>query len=104
MTILQNLDPPEARPNGCICVPGYRGPEGCPEHGLLHRVARHIGAAEVVAGQMRCPRCAGLDFGPTEPLATLGYYERGYLPGAPLLVGVCLDCGYITEPKPRMED
>jgi len=62
-------------------------------------VAAHIGAAEVLPnGLMRCPNCGGTDFGPTMSLADLAVYEDGYLPGAPLLAGVCLDCHHITEP------
>lgn len=68
---------------------------------LAERVAEHIGAASLKPdGQMTCPRCGG-DFGPTRCLEALTVYELGYLPGAPLLAGVCLDCGHVTEPKPK---
>lgn len=49
---------------------------------------------------MPCPACGG-DYGPTKPLSALTTYQDGYLPGAPLLVGVCLDCGHVTEPAAR---
>lgn len=62
-------------------------------------VARHFGAALTDEG-MACPQCAG-DFGPTMPLCDLATFEDGYLPPAPLLAGVCLDCGHIYEPPVR---
>lgn len=66
---------------------------------LQARVATHIGAKELLPdGTMRCPACGRLDFGPTMTLDALAVYEGGYLPGAPLLAGACLDCGHITEP------
>lgn len=65
---------------------------------LLERTAEHIGAT-LKDGTMCCPECGG-DFGPSIPLTDLATYELGYLPGAPLLVGVCLDCGYVVEPAP----
>lgn len=49
---------------------------------------------------MTCPRCAG-DFGPTMAVYELAVFEDGYLPGAPLLRGVCLDCGYASAPAGR---
>lgn len=66
---------------------------------LQARVAAHIGAASVDAeGRMTCPKCGG-DFGPNDTWRSLAVYEDGFLPGAPLLVGVCLDCEHTTEPK-----
>lgn len=64
---------------------------------LAERVAHHVGAHLGDDGRMRCPVCGG-DFGPTIPLGALAAYELGYLPGAPLLAGVCLDCGHVSEP------
>lgn len=64
---------------------------------LIERVAEHIGAAQVVEDKMKCPECGG-DFGPTLSLGNLSYYTDGYLPGAPLLMGVCLDCDHTTKP------
>lgn len=66
---------------------------------LTERVAAHIGAASLTPdGRMTCPECGG-DFGPTRPIHALSVYELGYLPGSPLLAGVCLDCGHITDPE-----
>lgn len=71
---------------------------------LAVRVARHIGAAGIdEAGRMTCPRCAG-DFGPTMALFELAVFEDGYLPGAPLLRGVCFDCEYASTPANRESD
>lgn len=65
---------------------------------LVQRVAAHIGAASVDDDErMACPGCGG-DYGPTMTIDALSVYELGYLPGTPLLVGVCLDCGHIVEP------
>ncbi|WP_031172564.1 hypothetical protein [Streptosporangium roseum] len=67
---------------------------------LRARVAAHIGAAALLEdGRMRCPACGGDDFGPTACLQQLACYEATYLPGAPLLAGLCWDCNHITEPK-----
>lgn len=66
---------------------------------LLERVARHLGAP-IADGRMVCPQCRG-DYGPTMPLSDLDTFEDGYLPPAPLLAGVCLDCGHIDEPPTR---
>jgi hypothetical protein len=63
----------------------------------LPNVAVHLGTTLSSTGEMPCPKCEG-DFGPTIPLYALGVYQLGYLPGAPLLLGVCLDCDHITEP------
>lgn len=66
---------------------------------LAAAVAEHIGASELTPnGLMRCPNCGGTDFGPTMTLGDLSVYVDGYLPGAPLLAGVCLDCHHITNP------
>lgn len=65
---------------------------------LEARVAAHLGATLLDdGGGMQCPRCGG-DYGPTMSLEDLATYEDGYLPAAPLLVGVCLDCRHIHEP------
>lgn len=74
-------------------------PEAAPAPALVERVAHHLGAAVRPDGRMWCPACGG-DFGPTVPLSALALYELGYLPAAPLLAGVCLDCGHITNPQP----
>ncbi|WP_188197578.1 hypothetical protein [Nonomuraea sp. SYSU D8015] len=69
---------------------------------LRARVAVHIGAAELLPDErMRCPACGGDDFGPTSSVYELAVYKEGYLPGVPLLAGVCLedDCGHVTEPR-----
>lgn len=66
---------------------------------LFARVALHIGAAGVDHDNvMQCPACKRWDFGPTMTLADLAVYADGYLPGAPLLRGVCLDCEHATDP------
>ena len=71
---------------------------------LAVRVARHIGAAGIdEAGRMACPRCAG-DFGPTMALPELAVFEDGYLPGVPLLRGVCFGCEYASAPASREPD
>lgn len=67
---------------------------------LRARVARHIGATEVLPdGRMRCPSCGGLDFGPTLSMYSLRFYTDDYLPGGPLLVGVCMDCEHTVVPS-----
>jgi hypothetical protein len=66
---------------------------------LAEQVARHLGTT-LIDGVMPCPVCGG-DYGPTVPLSDLAYYELSYLPGAPLLVGVCLDCSHVHEPPVR---
>lgn len=64
---------------------------------LAAHVATHIGAITDDTGAMTCPKCGG-DFGPTMTIESLAVYENGFLPGYPLLMGVCLDCGHHTEP------
>lgn len=67
---------------------------------LAERVAHHLGTTLTNTGVMPCPSCGG-DYGPTIPLYVLTRYELGYLPGAPLLAGVCLDCGHVHQPLPH---
>lgn len=67
------------------------------------RIAKHIGATLTDDDEMACPECGG-DFGPTMTREDLATFEPGCLPGAPLLAGVCLDCGHITEPAPAVLD
>jgi hypothetical protein len=69
------------------------------ERRLAERVAAHIGTHLTGDGRMPCPECGG-DYGPNATLADLAVYENGYLPGAPLLVGVCLDCEHMVSPAP----
>lgn len=70
------------------------------ESTLRLRVAAHIGASELLDdGRMRCPACAALDFGPTASMEALAHYRDGYLPGAPLLAGVCMSCEHTTSPR-----
>lgn len=78
----------------------YHTPAGQPiTADFRDRVARHIGAVIDANADIRCPNCGGTDFGPDVDLASLAVYEDDFLPGAPLLHGVCLDCGHITAPK-----
>lgn len=70
---------------------------------LADRVARHLGTTVTHAGTMPCPACGG-DYGPTIPLHLLSGYQLGYLPGAPVLVGVCLDCEHIHRPAAAYTD
>ena len=69
---------------------------------LRERVAAHLCTAVTDDG-MTCPQCGG-DYGPTMSLDDLATFEDGYLPPAPLLAGVCLDCGYIYEPPGQPDE
>lgn len=68
-----------------------------PATALAARVASHLATTLTPDGRMCCPACGG-DYGPTIPLYCLALYELDYLPGAPLLLGVCLDCPFVHEP------
>lgn len=70
---------------------------------VAERVARHLGTILTSTGRMPCPACGG-DYGPTLALHELETFELGYLPGSPLLAGVCLDCEHIVEPTATPED
>lgn len=64
---------------------------------LEARVATHLNTTQQPDGSTPCPQCGG-DYGPTMALEDLATYEDRYLPAAPLLCGVCLDCDYTYSP------
>lgn len=70
------------------------------DNDLRERVAEYLEAKLGPDERMPCPACGG-DYGPTMTLSDLSTFEDGYLPPAPLLVGVCLDCGHVVEPVAR---
>jgi len=67
---------------------------------LRARVAARLGAASLDpdTGAMACPRCRG-HYGPNDTLEALSVYAETYLPGYPLLVGICMGCELIAAPR-----